>query len=175
MTIDNRSKLVVIDMQKDFRPSESVVKAVCDKIEKYKSHNCKIYVTMDMHNPDTYPNSLEAKMFQPHCIRGTDGSSLVDDVGYAMALYRHESKFFEKESFGCQELIKTLVEDCKDGDTIEICGVCSDICVVSNAIMIKGALNNHELFVDSQATEGTSEEANKAALFVMRSCGVTVL
>jgi len=175
MIVNPNSKLVVIDMQNDFNPSETVIKAVCDRIEKYKEYGCKIYMTMDMHHKENYHSLIESKMFPPHCIEGEYGSHLVDAVGEALALYRQKTKIFYKESFGCQELARVLKEDCREGDTIELCGVCSDICVVSNALILRSALNNHELCIHSEATEGTSEEANTAALTVMRSCGITVL
>lgn len=167
-------KLIVIDMQNDFSPSEQVIRKVVDKIEKYKSNRCKIYLTMDTHNYDEYPLLEESKKYQPHCIVGTLGHELVSDVGTALALYRKNCKIYYKNSFGCIELVNSLLSDCCPEDKIEICGVCTDICVISNALMIRSALNRNKIYVDSSAVGGSTPEASSAALSVMERCGIIV-
>lgn len=167
-------KLVIIDMQNDFHPSDEVIKRVVEKIEKYKSNKCKIYMTMDTHRADSYNTLPESKKYQIHCVMGTDGHALVDDVGKALALYRHDCTICYKNSFGSTELVNALLRDCVPGDRIEICGVCTDICVISNALMIRSALYKNEVYVDSAATEGTTVDAANAAFAVMRNCNIIV-
>lgn len=167
-------KLVIIDMQNDFHPSDEVIKRVVEKIEKYKSNKCKIYMTMDTHSADSYDTFPESEKYPIHCVMGTDGHALVDDVGKALALYRHDCTICYKNSFGSTELVNALLRDCVPGDRIEICGVCTDICVISNALMIRSALYKNEVFVDSEATEGTTVDAENAAFAVMRNCNIIV-
>lgn len=167
-------KLVIIDMQNDFHPSDKVIKRVVEKIEKYKSNKCKIYMTMDTHDADEYPTLPESKEYPLHCVKGTDGHALVDDVGIALALYRKDCKIFYKNSFGCTALVNALLEDCVPGDKIEICGVCADICVIANAVMIRSALYKNDVYVDFSATEATSPDAERAAKCIMESCNIIV-
>ena len=167
-------KLVIVDMQNDFHPSDEVIKRVVEKIEKYKSNKCKIYMTMDTHDADEYGTLPESKKYSIHCVMGTDGHALVGDVGKALALYRHDCTICYKNSFGSTELVNALLRDCVPGDRIEICGVCADICVISNALMIRSALYKNEVFVDSEATEGTTVDAENAAFTVMRNCNIIV-
>lgn len=167
-------KLVIVDMQNDFHPSDEVIKRVVEKIEKYKSNKCKIYMTMDTHDADEYGTLPESKKYPIHCVMGTDGHALVGDVGKALALYRHDCTICYKNSFGSTELVNALLRDCVPGDRIEICGVCADICVISNALLIRSALYKNEVFVDSEATEGTTVDAENAAFAVMRNCNIIV-
>lgn len=167
-------KLIIIDMQNDFHPSSEVIKRVVEKIEKYKSNKCKIYMTMDTHSADSYNTLPESKKYPIHCVMGTDGHALVDDVGKALALYRHDCTICYKNSFGSTELVNALLRDCVPGDRIEICGVCADICVISNALMIRSALYKNEVYVDSAATEGTTVDAENAAFAVMQNCNIIV-
>ena len=167
-------RLVIIDMQNDFHPSDTVVQKIVEKIEKYKLNKCKIYMTMDTHNMDEYDSLPESKKYPIHCVDGTSGHALVDKVGLALALYRHDCTICYKNSFGSTELVNALLRDCVLGDRIEICGVCTDICVVSNALMIRSALYKNEVFVDSSATEGTTVDAANAAFTVMRNCNIIV-
>lgn len=167
-------KLVIIDMQNDFHPSDTVIKRVVEKIEKYKSNKCKIYMTMDTHDAGEYDYLPESKKYPIHCVKGTNGHALVDDVGTALALYRHDCTICYKNSFGSTELVNALLQDCVPGDKIEICGVCTDICVVTNALMIRAALYKNEVYVDSSATEGTTADAANAAFAIMRNCNIIV-
>ncbi len=167
-------KLVIIDMQNDFHPSDEVTKRVVEKIEKYKSNKCKIYMTMDAHDADEYGTLPESKKYPIHCVEGTNGHALVDAVGTALALYRHDCTICYKNSFGSTELVNALLQDCVPGDKIEICGICTDICVVTNALMIRAALYKNEVYVDSSATEGTTTDAANAAFTVMRNCNIIV-
>lgn len=167
-------KLVIIDMQNDFYPSDAVIKRVVEKIEKYKSNKCKIYMTMDTHDADEYGTLPESKKYPIHCVKDTKGHALVDGVGTALALYRRDCTICYKNSFGSTELVNALLRDCVPGDKIEICGVCTDICVVTNALMIRAALYKNEVHVDSTATEGTTVDAANAAFTVMRNCNIIV-
>ena len=170
-----RNILVVVDMQNDFRPSDDVVKRVVSKIEKYIANGSYIYLTMDSHNDKVYNKMLESRLYEKHCVYGTSGFELIPEVGKAIALHGVKSTVIYKSGFGSYELANRILRDCTADDTIEICGVATEVCVVSNALMIRSVLYNHEIIVDHRAVGAIDEERGNAALDVMRSCNITVI
>lgn len=168
-------RLVVVDMQNDFRPNDTVVKNVLSKIEKYKAKGGYIYLTMDRHYDNAYGNILESKMYPRHCIFGTDGFNLIPEIGDSIALYGTKVKVIYKSGFGSSELVSRVLWDCGADDKIEVCGVATEVCVVSNALMLRSALYNHEIIVDRNAVGAINDERGNSALDVMRSCNITVV
>ena len=168
-------KLVVIDMQNDFRPNDTVLRNVLSKIEKYKNRGAYIYLTMDRHYDSVYDEMLESRMYSKHCITGTDGFNLIPEVGKAIALYGTKVQTVYKSGFGSKELVDRISRDCGANDKIEICGVATEVCVVTNALMLRSALFNHEIIVDSGAVGAINDERGNSALDVMRSCNITVI
>lgn len=169
--------LVVVDMQNDFidgalgsPEAQATVPKVAAKIEEYKKANYPIIYTRDSHTQD-YLNTQEGKMLPvPHCISGTDGWKIRD------GLYLDGSIIDDKPTFGSTALplyIKTNYHN--RFDTVELVGLCTDICVVSNALMLKAYLPETTIVVDGSCCAGTSVEAHKAALTVMKSCQVEVI
>ena len=170
--------LVVVDMQKDFVDgalgSGDAVAIVPSVVEKIKSFDGEIFVTLDTHF-DNYPESAEGrKLPVPHCIKGTDGWQL--DKNVASALADREYTAVEKPTFGSLELPR-LIEAASDGDdfSIEIIGLCTDICVVSNALVLKANFPEMPISVDSACCAGVTPQAHEAAIASMRSCHIDVI
>ena len=165
-------------MQKDFVDgalgSGDAVAIVPSVVEKIKSFDGEIFVTLDTHF-DNYPESAEGrKLPVPHCIKGTDGWQL--DKNVASALADREYTAVEKPTFGSLELPR-LIEAASDGDdfSIEIIGLCTDICVVSNALVLKANFPEMPISVDSACCAGVTPQAHEAALATMRSCQIDVI
>ena len=170
--------LVVVDTQKDFVDgalgSGDAVAIVPSVVEKIKSFDGEIFVTLDTHF-DNYPESAEGrKLPVPHCIKGTDGWQL--DKNVASALAEREYTAVEKPTFGSLELPR-LIEASAGGDdfSIEIIGLCTDICVVSNALVLKANFPEMPISVDSACCAGVTPQAHEAAIATMRSCHIDVI
>lgn len=164
--------LIVIDMQNDFitgslgsKEAESIVPVVTAKIKKHQAAGGEIIFTLDTHGED-YLNTLEGKALPvPHCIKGSFGHELSTALGSGKAI------LIEKPTFGNLKWGSVM----KDGDELEICGLCTDICVVSNALILRTKFPNSKIIVDSAACAGTSKVTHEAALAVMRSCQIEVI
>lgn len=171
--------LVVVDMQKDFvdgalgtKEAVGIVDAVCDRI---KNHDGSILVTLDTHGKD-YMATREGRFLPvPHCIKGTDGWQLNEKV--AAALEAHGRYIpVEKPTFGSVRLPEyvRLLAGSEPFD-LTLCGLCTDICVVSNALLLKAAFLETDIFVDAAASAGVTPEKHEAALETMRSCQITIV
>ena len=165
--------LIVVDMQNDFvtgtlgsEQAESILPCVRAKIEEYKERGDEIIFTRDTHYDD-YLETQEGKLLPVvHCIGGSDGHKIVD------VLDTDGCRVFDKPAFGSLELAK---EAAGGGfDEIELCGLCTDICVVSNALILKAQLPETKISVDASCCAGTSDEGHKAALLTMKTCQVQV-
>ena len=175
----NLKKLVVVDMQNDFidgslgtKEAEAIVGNVKDKIGQYNPSD--VYVTLDTHGPN-YLNTQEGqKLPVEHCIKGTDGWQLSPAIEEML----ENAHIFEKPTFGSTELAEALKElageDYPDGEgiKIELVGLCTDICVVSNALLIKAYLPEAEIKVDPSCCAGVTPESHEAALATMRMCQI---
>lgn len=170
--------LVVVDMQKDFvdgalgtKEAVAILPAVCEKI---KGFDGKIFATFDTHF-DNYMDTAEGKNLPvPHCIKGTDGWQL--DKTVAEALKDKNCTPVEKVTFGSVDLprlIKEAAGEC--GFSVELIGLCTDICVVSNALIIKANFPEAQISVDPACCAGVTPEKHKAALETMRSCQINVI
>ncbi len=172
-------KLVVVDMQNDFidgalgtKEAVAIVDNVKDKIGQYNP--CDVYVTLDTHGPN-YLNTQEGQNLPvEHCIKGTDGWKLSPAIEEML----QDAHVFEKPTFGSVALAESLRElagdDYPDGEgmEIELVGLCTDICVVSNVIMIKAFLPEAVVSVDPTCCAGVTPESHEAALATMRSCQI---
>ena len=170
--------LVVVDTQKDFVDgalgSGDAVAIVPSVVEKIKSFDGEVFVTLDTHF-DNYPETAEGKKLPVlHCIKGTDGWQL--DKNVASALADREYTAVEKPTFGSLELPR-LIEAASDGDdfSIEIIGLCTDICVVSNALVLKANFPEMPISVEADCCAGVTPQAHEAALATMRSCQIDVI
>ncbi|MCR4805613.1 MAG: cysteine hydrolase [Clostridia bacterium] len=172
-----RKILIVIDMQNDFidgalgtKEAEAIVPAVAEKIRSYAPED--VYATMDTHG-ENYMQTQEGRFLPvPHCIRGTDGWQIRPEL----AALLEEAAILEKPTFGSTELAMEL-QDLADEEEIEVemVGLCTDICVVSNALLLKAVLPEVPITVDSSCCAGVTPEKHLAALETMRSCQIRVI
>ncbi len=169
--------LIVVDMQNDFvdgalgTPEAQAI--VPDVISKIQDFDGDIYATLDTHTAD-YMNTSEGKLLPvPHCIRETDGWALNKSVADALAAKGYTA--VEKPSFGSLALPE-LIKDSYDVNNIEIelIGICTDICVVSNALILKANFPETRISVDSGCCAGVTPELHNAALLTMKSCQIDV-
>lgn len=168
--------LIVVDYQKDFvSGSLGFAKAVeledsiYQKIKDYKDRNDDVIFTFDTHGHE-YLNTKEGKKLPvEHCVKGEDGWSL---YGKVAELYSEEDLGFEKSAFGSLKLADYLRD--KDYDFIEIVGVVSNICVISNAVIAKTALPEADIVVDASCTASADEELHEKALDVMEGLQIEV-
>ncbi len=170
--------LVVVDIQNDFVDgalgSKEAVAIIDKASKKIKAFDGDIFVTLDTHSED-YMNTQEGKKLPvPHCIKGTDGWKLNTEI--KKALEGKNAAFIEKPTFGSQKLAELISQKYKDEAlSVELIGICTDICVISNALTIRAYNTECEITVDSSCCAGVSPEAHNAALTVMKSCLINVI
>lgn len=170
--------LVIIDMQNDFITGALGSNAALDilpvAIDKIKNWRGDIAYTKDTHYSD-YLDTNEGKHLPiPHCIYDTFGWELRPEIKDAIL----ESKYSmiygeEKQSFGSPDLAKWILNN--KYDYIEIMGLCTDICVVSNALCIKAFNPEAEIKVVANCCAGTTIEAHKEALDIMQNCHIDII
>lgn len=182
--------IVVVDMQNDFITgslgSPEAVEAK-DKIIRYLREqdydNTKVIFTMDTHHKD-YLESYEGKKLPiPHCIVDTEGWKINKELYDSVPFDSKETQF--KQTFGSLDLTETVMDTILNAylksntenflDEIEIIGVCTDICVISNALILRAYYPNTKIKVISELCAGTSKEAHNAALTVMNSCQIDII
>ena len=169
-----RKILVVVDMQNDFingalgtKEAVAIVENVVSKIRSYPAED--VYATRDTHETD-YLKTQEGK-FLPveHCIRGTTGWEIRPEIAALLS----EERIFDKPTFGSVALAEKLREENqKEELSIELVGLCTDICVVSNALLLKAAMPEVKISVDPACCAGVTPESHEAALATMRSCQI---
>ena len=167
--------LVIIDMQKDFHPNEDTV----DYIKKFLVNNSKKYklvFTLDEHNPDNYNEYQESKIYLPHCMKGAAGAEIVDDLKSFKE--DEDSKIFYKDTFGSYALASYLWELYRvyeELDTVTLMGVCTDICVLNNALLLRNILPETRIIVDAAGCNGTSPKMHRWALALLRQSAIEVI
>ena len=170
--------LVVIDMQNDFvtgalgtPEAQAILPAVTAAIADPAYALC--YATLDTHSPD-YAGTLEGKKLPvPHCIRGTEGWRLAPAV--AAALTGRKATLLEKPTFGSLELARAILRQTGALAGVTLCGVCTDICVVSNALLLRAFCPDLPIRVLAKACAGTTPAAHQAALATMANCQIDVI
>jgi len=170
--------LIVIDMQNDFivgslanEKAEAIAKPIANLIEKGGFD--RVIATMDCHS-ENYLDSLEGKNLPiPHCIDGTVGQELYSPI--ATALGKHPSAhILKKRAFGAIHEWKEHLFPIISSD-LAIVGTCTDICVLSNAIILKSMFPNVKITVLADLCAGTSPEAHENALKAMEQCQIEVI
>lgn len=179
-----RKILVVIDMQNDFisgslgtKEAALIVPGVLEKIREYDISD--IYVTKDTHQAD-YLDTNEGKHLPVvHCVEGTWGWELADELQAALK----DAVTIQKPTFGSITLADLLFDEYnswkaasgKDGEFfIELVGLCTDICVVSNALLLKAKMPEITILVDSSCCAGVTPESHEAALTTMKMCQIEI-
>ena len=170
--------LVVVDIQNDFvdgalgtKEAQSIIDRAVKKIAGFEGD---VFVTFDTHF-DNYMATREGeKLPVPHCIRGTSGWELNSKI--AEVLSKHPYTSVEKITFGSVDLPK-LIETAAAGDDFEITliGLCTDICVVSNALILKAHFPEKNIVVDADCCAGVTVASHKAALTTMAMCQIEII
>lgn len=171
--------LVVIDMQNDFvsgtlgtPEAQTIVPRVVQRIEDALTEGRNVVFTQDTHEPN-YLHTHEGQLLPvPHCIEGTDGWHLNQSIApYAGATLK-------KPTFGCLALVDLLGQVAENNGhnlDISLVGLCTDICVVSNALLLCAHFPESTIRIYADSAAGTTPARHEAALDVMRSCQIDVL
>ena len=167
--------LIVVDMQKDFVDgalgSKEAVAIVDNVVNKINTFDGDIIVTYDTHR-ENYMETREGKKRPvPHCIKGTDGWEL--DKKVQSALDGKDYITIEKPTFGSLELVEICEEE--QYEQVELVGLVSNICVLSNAVLVKTALPEAEVIVDASCTACADPVMNEKALDIMEGLQITVI
>ena len=170
--------LIVVDMQKDFvdgalgtPEAVAIVPAVCEKIRSFEG---EIFVTYDTHAADYLRTAEGRKLPVEHCIKDTPGWQL--DAVVAAVLAEKPYRPIEKPTFGSTDLPHHLAEAAGEEDfSVTLIGLCTDICVVSNALLLKAHFPEHTIAVDAACCAGVTPDSHAAALQTMAMCQIDVL
>ena len=189
--------LIVVDMQKDFvdgslstKEAQAIVPLVAETIKQMADKNTVCIFTKDTHDDD-YMDTQEGKNLPvPHCIRGTTGHSIVDEVfeAYLNSKFKYMGPFkfpmtetnpivIEKPTFGSIEL-QNMLYDMNDNEPIEeitLMGLCTGICVMSNAILAKATLPEVPVNVVEDCCACVTPESHKTAIEAMKLCQINVI
>lgn len=166
--------LIVVDMQKDFidgalgtNEAVKIVPFVKEKIELYRKNGDTVIFTRDTHE-ENYMDTMEGKNLPvPHCIRNTEGWEISSELD------TKDCKIINKPTFGSTELseyLKTL----RNIEQVELIGLCTDICVISNTLLIKAAMPETKICVDSKCCAGVTPESHENALKAMKMCHIEI-
>lgn len=176
--------LIVVDMQNDFvmgnlgtPEARDIVPKIKTKIkEKYNLSTDQIVFTQDSHSLHGWddPEKIEMKNVPIHCVEGTPGWCIIDE------LFPFANKIIAKNNFGYLNWETFFIDDSLlykrfSPTSIEIVGVCTDICVISNALILRAIFPKTQIVVDVSCCAGTTSEKHKAALEVMKSCCIEVI
>lgn len=174
--------LIVVDMQKDFvdhalgtAEAAAIVPAVAEKIHQYRDRGDTVIVTRDTHT-ENYLNTQEGKYLPViHCVKGTEGWELDDAIAEALG---PDAVILDKPTFGSTELVKIMgqfaAEHGEEYVNTEIIGLCTDICVVSNALLLKAFYHEMPISLDAGCCAGVTPEKHRAALETMASCQIQI-
>lgn len=171
--------LVVVDMQNDFidgalstAEAAEIVDKVVRKVQDAQLNGVNIIFTQDTHSLNYLETQEGRNLPVKHCIDGTFGWKIHD----SLAKYAENSLIFTKDTFGSKLLAEYLHDSHLSNPIkeIELCGLCTDICVISNALLIKTYLPETEIKVDASCCAGVSPETHNSALAVMRVCQINI-
>jgi nicotinamidase-related amidase len=170
--------LIVIDMQKDFVDgslgTKEAAAIVPNVIKKINDFDGKVIYTKDTHYEDYLETTEGKKLPVKHCIQGTKGHELQEDIHELCK--KNQSAIYEKVTFGSSEMAKELQKEFKNSlEEIELIGLCTDICVISNALMLKAFFPETKIVVDASCCAGVTVETHKNALEAMKMCQIEVI
>lgn len=171
-----KKALIIVDYQNDFvtgslgfPQAKELEGLICEKIIEYRSQQNDIIFTFDTHDEGYLHTQEGRKLPVPHCIKGSEGWGL---YGKVASLREEGDLCFEKVTFGSLKLAEYLKE--KEYDTLELCGLVSNICVLSNAVLCKAALPEAEIVVDARCTASGMGDIHEKTLDVLERIQVTV-
>ena len=167
--------LIVVDMQNDFifgalgtPEARGIVDNVLQKVIEARQGNDTIIFTKDLHYEEDYCDSVESAFVSRHCMANEDGHWIIE------CLRPYMDYWVTKSTYGYThwEDLPTFIAD---ADFIEVIGVCTDICVISNVLMLRSLYPTIPIVVDESCCAGLTPEKHRAALEVMKSCNVEVI
>ena len=171
--------LVVVDMQNDFvsgalgtAEAVGIVPYVVGRVVDGINRGETILFTRDTHEENYMDTQEGHKLPVPHCIRGTEGWEIIPQLQE----YTVGREIVDKPTFGSEKLAKLLAELDREEpvEKITFLGLCTDICVISNALLVKAFLPEMEIFVDASCCAGVTPESHQNALAAMKTCQITV-
>ena len=169
-----KKAIVVVDMQNDFvdgalgtPEAQEMLPRLAAKLEKEQAAGTALIFTMDTHGMDYLTTQEGQKLPVEHCIRGTAGWEIAPAL---QPFVREAAAVIEKPTFGATELPDLL----RDYDEIELVGLCTDICVISNALLLKAFYPEKPISVDASCCAGVTVESHEDALRAMKMCQVDV-
>lgn len=181
--------LIVVDMQNDFidgslgtQEAQRIVENVAEKIQEFKANNDIVIFTRDTHTKDYLKTQEGINLPVEHCIKHTQGWKISDKLD------NNECEILDKNAFGSIKLPKLVVDEVKKHmnkfgadkkgianlDEIVIVGLCTDICVISNALILKAALPETKITVIEECCAGVTPKSHKNALEAMKMCQITI-
>lgn len=170
--------LVVVDIQNDFvdgalgtAEAVAIIENAAKKIREFEGD---IFVTYDTHFENYLDTAEGVKLPVPHCIKGTAGWEMNETIAKALADKKYTA--VEKITFGSVELPKLVMEAVGDEDfDVTLIGLCTDICVVSNALILKANFPEKQIYVDAACCAGVTVDTHNAALATMKMCQINVV
>ncbi|MCD8325133.1 MAG: cysteine hydrolase [Lachnospiraceae bacterium] len=174
--------LIIVDMQNDFitgslgtKEAQAILPTV---IQKAKAFEGQVIFTRDTHSPEYLTTQEGRNLPVEHCIEGTWGWQLAD--GLQDLAEKSECRIFDKPTFGSTDLAQALLADNESEDekttveSVELCGLCTDICLNSNDLLIKATLPEVPVSVDASCCAGVTPESHINALSAMKMCQVII-
>ena len=166
--------LIVIDMQNDFvtgvlgsKEAVAVLPNVKKKIDAYIAAGDEVIFTRDTHEENYLETNEGRHLPVPHCVKGTEGWQVVKEIDCP------DCKHIDKPTFGYIHWSEQFKDSRISG--IEIIGVCTDICVISNALILKAVFPEIDISVDASCCAGVTPETHRAALIAMKACQIRVI
>lgn len=172
-----KKALVIIDMQNDFiygvlgnDECRAIVPEVVKRVQRAVDDNTDIIFTQDTHQEDYLSTQEGRKLPVSHCIRHTDGWKIIPELAEAA---EQRGIIFTKETFGSRAMAEYIREH--DYEEIELIGVCTDICVISNAMTIKAFAPELEISVNESCCAGVTPQSHRTAVEAMKACQINIV
>ena len=176
----NKKILIVVDMQNDFidgalgtKEAQAIVPAAAARIRACRENGYEVIATLDTHGEDYMETPEGRKLPVPHCIKGTQGWQINPEIQAAAG----ECLLVEKPTFGSTNLSGIVADIAGDAEqlTIELLGLCTDICVVSNALMLKANFPGADMAVNAACCAGVTPKSHSTALSAMAACHIDIV
>ena len=169
-----RKAIVVVDMQNDFidgvlgtAEAQEMLPRMVEKLTAARAEGTALIFTMDTHGADYLTTQEGRHLPVEHCIRGTAGWEIASAL---QPFVREAAAISEKPAFGATELPDAF----RDYDEIELVGLCTDICVISNTLLLKAFYPEKPISVDASCCAGVTPESHRNALVAMQMCQVEI-
>lgn len=171
--------LVVVDMQNDFTygalRNEDAIAIIPEVVAHVNAFDGEIIFTRDTHGEDYMQTQEGRKLPVPHCIKGSEGWEIVPELDKIRV--EKGCKVYDKPTFGCVELAADITKMHAQNpiDEVEFIGVCTDICVISNAMLVKAAIPDVTIKVTASCCAGVTKESHDTALRAMAGCQMEII